>query len=295
GGGGGGGGGGNVLENGDTVSGLSGSTGSWDYYTIDLPAGATNLSVEISGGSGDADLYVRFGSQPTTSAYDCRPYRNGNNETCDFAAPNSGTWHIGIRAYSSYSGVTLTAGYDAPGGGGGGGSCSVDVDFESGASGWSNTGSCGTGAFTLGTPSQQSAGGVVTQVGGDHTSGSGNAVYTASNTSAGRDDVDRGECVLEGPVWNVSSASTLDAWYFHGQRDTGDDSGDYFVLEMSTNGGSSYSTIVSIGDTRTTAAWTEASANVPAGSSVKLRMRVADGTGGGDIIEAGLDDITICN
>ena len=33
------------------------------------------------GGTGDGDLYVRFGSQPTTSAYDCRPYASGNAET----------------------------------------------------------------------------------------------------------------------------------------------------------------------------------------------------------------------
>ena len=35
----------------------------------------------MAGGSGDADLYVRYGSQPTTSSYTCRPYLNGNNET----------------------------------------------------------------------------------------------------------------------------------------------------------------------------------------------------------------------
>ena len=29
----------------------------------------------MSGGTGDADLYVRAGSKPTTSTYDCRPYK----------------------------------------------------------------------------------------------------------------------------------------------------------------------------------------------------------------------------
>jgi len=178
------------------------------------------------------------------------------------------------------------------------GSCSVDVDFESGAAGWANDGSstCSTGAYVLGTPSQQSNSGVVTQVGGDHTSGGGSAVYTASNTSAGSNDVDGGNCVLTSPVWSVSEASTLSAWYFHGQRDSGDDaSGDFFRLEMSTNGGSTYTTIASNGDSRLNAAWTNATANVPAGSSVRLRMQVSDGAGPGDLIEGGLDDITICN
>lgn len=100
------------LDNGETVTGLSGSTGSWDYYTVQIPSGASNLSVSISGGSGDADLYVREGAQPTTTSYDCRPYLNGNNETCDEASPGAGTWHIGIRAYSSYSNVSLSVSWD---------------------------------------------------------------------------------------------------------------------------------------------------------------------------------------
>ena len=87
---------------------LSASQGNWNYFTIDVPAGTANLSLNISGGSGDADLYVRRGSQPTTSSYDCRPYRNGNSETCSFSNPAAGTWHIGIRAYRTYSGVTLS-------------------------------------------------------------------------------------------------------------------------------------------------------------------------------------------
>ncbi|MCW8997129.1 MAG: pre-peptidase C-terminal domain-containing protein, partial [Kangiellaceae bacterium] len=89
-------------------SNLSASQGNWNYFTIDVAAGTANLSLNISGGSGDADLYVRRGSQPTTSSYDCRPYRNGNSETCSFTNPASGTWHIGVRAYRTYSGVTLS-------------------------------------------------------------------------------------------------------------------------------------------------------------------------------------------
>ena len=181
-------------------------------------------------------------------------------------------------------------------GGGGGGTCSLDDDFESGAAGWSNSAlsTCTTGAYVLGTPSQQTSV-VVTQVGGDHTTGTGNAIYTASNTSAGNADVDGGNCVLESPTWTVSEASNLSVWYFHGQRDNGDDpSGDFFRLEISTNGGSSYTPLVSIGDTRSVASWTEATRSIAAGSSVKLRLQVSDGAGPGDIVEGGIDDLSIC-
>jgi vibriolysin len=105
----GGGGGGNVLQNGVPVTGLSGAQGTWKYYTFTVPAGATSLTVKISGGTGDADEYIRFGAQPTTSSYDGRPYLNGNNETWTKSAPSAGTWHVGIRGYSAYSGVSVTA------------------------------------------------------------------------------------------------------------------------------------------------------------------------------------------
>ncbi|MCB1032560.1 MAG: M4 family metallopeptidase [Acidobacteria bacterium] len=119
--GGGGGGGGSELQNGVAKTGLSGASGSQTYYTINIPAGSSNLTVTMSGGTGDADMYVRFGSQPTTSTYDCRPYKSGNNESCTFATPSTGTYHVMLRGYSSYSGVSLVASWTTGGGGGGGG------------------------------------------------------------------------------------------------------------------------------------------------------------------------------
>lgn len=107
------------LENGVAETNLSGSTGAELHFTLDVPAGASNLSFNISGGSGDADLYVKFGSAPTTSSYDCRPYIGGNNETCDISNVQTGTYHVMIRAYSSFSGVSLVGSYDEDTGGGG--------------------------------------------------------------------------------------------------------------------------------------------------------------------------------
>ncbi|MEC9170084.1 MAG: S8 family serine peptidase [Pseudomonadota bacterium] len=94
------------------LTGLSGTRRNWDRYTWTIPEGVTQMTIRTSGGSGDADLYVKFGSQPETNSYDCRPYQNGNSEVCTFDAPASSTWHIGIRAYSSYSGVTLSYSYE---------------------------------------------------------------------------------------------------------------------------------------------------------------------------------------
>ena len=115
--GGGGGGGGNTLTKGVPVTGLAASTGGSVNYTMAVPAGSTNLTFTISGGTGDADMYVKFGSAPTTSVYDCRPYLGGNAETCTFAAPQAGTYHVMLRAYSSFSGVSLVGNYTTGGGG----------------------------------------------------------------------------------------------------------------------------------------------------------------------------------
>ena len=101
-----------AIENGVPISNLSASRGVARFEELKVPSGATNLRISISGGSGDADLYVRFGSRPTASTYDCRPYRNGNNETCTFNAPRQGTYFIAVNAYGAYQGVTLSASYD---------------------------------------------------------------------------------------------------------------------------------------------------------------------------------------
>src|SRR3546814_10322790 len=48
-------------------------------------------------------MYVKFGSAPTDTVYDCRPFVNGNNEACSFAAPQTGTYHVRVKAFSSRS------------------------------------------------------------------------------------------------------------------------------------------------------------------------------------------------
>ncbi|NTX04408.1 M4 family metallopeptidase [Myxococcus sp. CA040A] len=72
-----------------------------------VPTGARDLKFTLSGGTGDADLYVRFGDQPTTTLYQCRPFRLGNNEQCIFPSPAAGAWHVLVHAASAYDGASL--------------------------------------------------------------------------------------------------------------------------------------------------------------------------------------------
>src|SRR5205085_6041828 len=109
---------GGPLTNGVPKTGLASSTGGAYRFQLAVPAGATNLKFVTSGGTGDADLYVKLGTPPTDSLYDCRPYTGGNAETCSFATPGAGTWHVRVKAYASFANVSLTGSYTPPGGGG---------------------------------------------------------------------------------------------------------------------------------------------------------------------------------
>jgi Zn-dependent metalloprotease/PKD repeat protein len=108
---GGGGGGTTALTNGVTVTGIGAATGAYAKYSLVVPAGASGLSFVMSGGTGDADMYVKFGSAPTDTVYDCRPYATGNAETCTIATAQAGTYYINLKAYSTFSGVSLKGSY----------------------------------------------------------------------------------------------------------------------------------------------------------------------------------------
>jgi len=102
---------GGTLTKGVAATGLSAATGAYVKYTMAVPAGSTNLTFTMSGGTGDADMYVRFGSEPTDTTYTCRPYLSGNAETCTIAAPSAGTYYVNLKAYSAFSGVSLVGDY----------------------------------------------------------------------------------------------------------------------------------------------------------------------------------------
>lgn len=91
-----------------SVSNLSGSKSSSKSYTHVTPAGATAMRFQMAGGTGDADLYVRFGSAPTTTTYDCRSAGATADESCTILGAKQGTYYVLIKGYTAYSGVTYT-------------------------------------------------------------------------------------------------------------------------------------------------------------------------------------------
>lgn len=95
------------LQNGVTVTGITVAANGIISYELHVPNGATNLLFAMYGGTGDADIYVKRGSKPTSTSYDCRPFSFGNNETCFFPAPASGVWYVDVKGFSAATGVSL--------------------------------------------------------------------------------------------------------------------------------------------------------------------------------------------
>ena len=86
------------LTSGVSLPGQSVALDETKFYFINVPAGAGMLQVTISG-SGDADLYTRFGAPPDFATWSCRPFINGSNETCQHASPAAGSWWVMIHGY----------------------------------------------------------------------------------------------------------------------------------------------------------------------------------------------------
>lgn len=104
------------LTSGQQITVTLSGTGDEKFYKIAVPAGASQLQVVMTGPACgllgctfDADLYTRVGARPTDTAYTCRPFAGGSNETCTHSAPASGYWYVRVDAYTGGGSVTLKA------------------------------------------------------------------------------------------------------------------------------------------------------------------------------------------
>lgn len=87
------------------------STGSpQGTYAFPVASGTTLLRVAMNGvdDGSDFDLYVKFGSAPTASVYDCGRFGQNQFAVCEFPAPATGTWHALVQRYSGAGTYQLT-------------------------------------------------------------------------------------------------------------------------------------------------------------------------------------------
>ncbi|OHX13359.1 collagenase [Chromobacterium sphagni] len=101
----------NRLGKNCSLSGQSSSGAS--YAAILLPAGARNLRLWTSGGSGDVDLYVAKDRYPTAGSYDYSSTSAGNEESVSIAAPQAGHWYyLTLQARQPFANVIVSASYE---------------------------------------------------------------------------------------------------------------------------------------------------------------------------------------
>jgi hypothetical protein len=74
------------------------------YETPVLKSGSYLFSMT---GTGDADLYVRVGTAPTATLYDCRPYKTGSKESCKVNLAADAPVHVMVRGYAATSNYKL--------------------------------------------------------------------------------------------------------------------------------------------------------------------------------------------
>lgn len=102
------------LTNNVAVGGNTGAKNAEIKYALVVPTGATQLSFISFGGSGNADLYVKFGSEAGSANYDFRSARPGNNETVNIANPQAGTYYVTLVGKTKFSNVSIRGSFTAP-------------------------------------------------------------------------------------------------------------------------------------------------------------------------------------
>jgi serine protease len=99
------------LSNATPVTGITLAKSATKLFFLDVPAGKSSLVIKLSGGTGDGDIYTKFGSAPTTSSYTLKSDGSSNAETITVTNPAAGRHYILLSAYASVSGTSIVATY----------------------------------------------------------------------------------------------------------------------------------------------------------------------------------------
>lgn len=104
---------------------LSGAAQSLTCLEVTFPAGAQSTLVKMTGGTGEADLYIYPWNNGTPPSYvspygaTCAPYLAGNEEVCSSQLPDGGNkWWACVKGYSAgsgYSNIHVLGEYGAAG------------------------------------------------------------------------------------------------------------------------------------------------------------------------------------
>jgi len=80
----------------------------WVRHIQKLPSGYNTFTVRLSGGTGNADLYIEHNQKALKKRFTCSSTKLGNQEVCRIDNPAAGDWHIGIRGSDpKNTGITM--------------------------------------------------------------------------------------------------------------------------------------------------------------------------------------------
>ena len=101
-----------LLQNGVSQRGLTAETFASILFRVLVPSGAKNLTFDTGGGTGDCDIFVRFGAHPTENDFNKSSTGPRTKEHLRFANPPPGVWYVKLDAARAYADVNLTAQYE---------------------------------------------------------------------------------------------------------------------------------------------------------------------------------------
>ncbi|MGO4552355.1 S8 family peptidase [Lysobacter sp. 2RAF19] len=79
------------------------------HFIVDVPEGASRLTLRSYGGTGDADLYVRRDGHASPAMHDVHSVRPGNNGIVVIDAPAAGAYYVAAHGAKGFSGMQLRA------------------------------------------------------------------------------------------------------------------------------------------------------------------------------------------
>lgn len=104
------------LFNGRILAAQNGEQGDAPMYYIEVPAGALNLTLRTTGGSGDTDIYVKQGSMPALDGADAdaRSTRPGTGDVVVITRPVAGKYYLRLVGKKAFANVTMLGAYSTP-------------------------------------------------------------------------------------------------------------------------------------------------------------------------------------
>lgn len=99
------------MSNGCVRTGLAGAAGDLRYYYIYVDKPNVQLSIQTSGGSGNADLYVNTQGWASPSSHNYRSTNSGNAESVVVPVYTPGYVYLTVSGKTAFSGLSLSTRY----------------------------------------------------------------------------------------------------------------------------------------------------------------------------------------